>query len=114
VRRSTLSSHFNPSFLLAELDPVSLDSARSNVDVNGLGPRITLLPAEDDGPIFPEEPKSDAHTSKLGGVTFTMCNPPFYESHEDILRSAEIKEAGPNTVSLARFCWFVARYDGTT
>ncbi|KAG0694908.1 hypothetical protein DFH29DRAFT_761649, partial [Suillus ampliporus] len=29
---------------------------------------------------------------------FTMCNPPFYSSAEDVSRSAEFKELGPNAV----------------
>jgi 23S rRNA A1618 N6-methylase RlmF len=31
-------------------------------------------------------------------VDFTMCNPPFYSSREDVLSSAETKEFGPNAI----------------
>lgn len=31
-------------------------------------------------------------------VDFTMCNPPFYSSHEDVAASAEAKEFEPNAV----------------
>lgn len=45
-----------------------------------------------DGPIL-----QPLHTS-LMDFDFTMCNPPFYSSAEDISRSAEFKEFGPNAV----------------
>ena len=64
-----------------------------------------------DGPIFnpaifrhaidPELPRiqltylCDSACEKLD---FTMCNPPFYSNHEDVQRSAEGKEYGPNAV----------------
>ena len=32
---------------------------------------------------------------------FTMCNPPFYSSKEEVQRSAEAKQYQPNAVRLA-------------
>ena len=54
--------------------------------------RIVVERVLADGPIL--EP---LHTSTLD-FDFTMCNPPFYSSAEDVLRSAEFKEFGPNAV----------------
>ncbi|KAG1740617.1 S-adenosyl-L-methionine dependent methyltransferase [Suillus lakei] len=45
-----------------------------------------------DGPIL-----QPLHTSSMD-FDFTMCNPPFYSSAEDVSRSAEFKELGPNAV----------------
>lgn len=33
---------------------------------------------------------------------FTMCNPPFYSSREDVLHSAEVKESEPTAVRFYR------------
>lgn len=34
---------------------------------------------------------------------FTMCNPPFYASREEVIQSAEAKEFGPNAVRLLQY-----------
>ena len=40
-----------------------------------------------------------SYSSQLRRFDFTMCNPPFYASAEDIAHSAAAKEMGPNAVS---------------
>ena len=38
-----------------------------------------------------------------GILDFTMCNPPFYGSREEVAQGAEAKAAAPHSVSLASF-----------
>ncbi|KAH9889026.1 hypothetical protein C8Q73DRAFT_709419 [Cubamyces lactineus] len=85
-------THANWSFTATELDEVSLRCARTNVETNGLHDRIAVTPAQPDGPIL--APLFDSDTV----YDFTMCNPPFYSSREEVLQSAEAKELGPNAV----------------
>ncbi|KAJ8453876.1 hypothetical protein ONZ51_g13354 [Trametes cubensis] len=85
-------THANWSFTATELDEVSLRCARTNVEANGLHDRIAVIPAQPDGPVL--APLFDSDTV----YDFTMCNPPFYGSREEVLQSAEAKELGPNAV----------------
>ncbi|KZV77535.1 S-adenosyl-L-methionine dependent methyltransferase [Peniophora sp. CONT] len=79
-------------FVATELDGRSLLSAQENVARNQLSERVRVLPATVNGPIlFPVA----SHQARF---SFTMCNPPFYTSAEDILRSAEGKELPPGAV----------------
>ncbi|KAJ7741984.1 S-adenosyl-L-methionine dependent methyltransferase [Mycena maculata] len=81
------------SFVATDVDEFSLQSARSNVEKNGLVERIQVFPTTPEAPIFaPLHGKEDAR------VDFTMCNPPFYSSHEDVLASAAAKEFEPSAV----------------
>ncbi len=56
-----------------ETNGESLASARSNVDANGLGDKIKLVQAEEDGDIF------KCLEDVPDRISFTMCNPPFFD-----------------------------------
>lgn len=99
-----------------EIDALSLRSARENVRANALEGRISIRDADPAGPIFGplfERSVSVSHPSietlRLtrrsdgAGYDFTMCNPPFYSSREEVQQSAEGKEHGPNAVSIHPF-----------
>ncbi|KAF8263124.1 hypothetical protein EI94DRAFT_1773028 [Lactarius quietus] len=67
--------------------------ATGNVDRNGLSERISVLPADPTGPIlFPltQDPAAS--------FDFSMCNPPFYASAEEVASSAAAKALSPNAV----------------
>ncbi|KAL1682112.1 hypothetical protein EV122DRAFT_287374 [Schizophyllum commune] len=85
------------AFVATELDPLSLRFARENVARNGLdkphdaltnsvhapSPRIEILQASGDGPLLlPLAAYPDRQ------FAFSMCNPPFYESAEEIAACA--------------------------
>ncbi|KAL1757986.1 hypothetical protein FB107DRAFT_208070 [Schizophyllum commune] len=85
------------AFVATELDPLSLRFARENVARNGLDkphealtnspygpcPRIEILQASEDGPLLlPLSIYPDRQ------FAFSMCNPPFYESAEEIVACA--------------------------
>ncbi|EIW53771.1 uncharacterized protein TRAVEDRAFT_60998 [Trametes versicolor FP-101664 SS1] len=83
----------NWSFVATEIDALSLRSARENVRANALEGRISIREADPAGHIFGPLFESDG-----AGYDFTMCNPPFYGSREEVQQSAEGKEHGPNAV----------------
>ncbi|OSD00137.1 S-adenosyl-L-methionine dependent methyltransferase [Trametes coccinea BRFM310] len=89
-----LGCRTNPtwSFTATELDELSLRFARQNVEGNNLQQRISVLSAGPSGPILAMLKDSDVV------YDFTMCNPPFYSSREEVLQSAEAKEFEPNAV----------------
>ncbi|KAL1720191.1 hypothetical protein EV715DRAFT_272069 [Schizophyllum commune] len=85
------------AFVATELDPLSLRFARENVARNGLdkphdaltksvhapSPRIEILQASEDGSLLlPLATYPDRQ------FAFSMCNPPFYESVEEIAACA--------------------------
>ncbi|KAI0633926.1 hypothetical protein C8Q77DRAFT_1055507 [Trametes polyzona] len=86
-------SRQNWSFVGTEIDLLSLQSARSNLQTNGLEDRISIRAADPAGPIFAPLLEQDGTV-----YDFTMCNPPFYTSREEVQQSAEAKELGPNAV----------------
>ncbi|PWW73131.1 hypothetical protein C7212DRAFT_359500 [Tuber magnatum] len=83
-------------FVATDIDGKSLEYARENVRrnkerVGDLGERITVFDGSlDGGDIFPLE--------KLGieRLDFTMCNPPFYASIDDMFDSARQKNLPPS------------------
>ncbi|KAF7979733.1 hypothetical protein HWV62_41100 [Athelia sp. TMB] len=78
---------------MSDIDAQSLVYARANVARNALEGRIAVVTAEPEGSIFgPIEAEKEIQ------FDFTMCNPPFYASAEDIAQSAATKELGPNAV----------------
>ncbi|KIY62376.1 hypothetical protein CYLTODRAFT_438918 [Cylindrobasidium torrendii FP15055 ss-10] len=82
----------NPSwaFVATELDDFSLKYAKENVTLNTLDGRIHTLKATTSGHILPMDALSNEP------IDFTMCNPPFYASLEEVKRSAEGKALEPN------------------
>lgn len=70
--------------------------AQRNVSVNGMESRIDIRRARADGPIlFPLEDEVR--------FEFTMCNPPFYASAQEVIELAEEKELPPNAVRTVIF-----------
>ncbi|KAJ6582890.1 S-adenosyl-L-methionine dependent methyltransferase [Mycena vulgaris] len=90
-----LSCKLNPdwSFIATDVDTLSLTSARSNIERNGLQDRIRVFKTTPEALIF-----APLHEDPSIRVQFTMCNPPFYSSHEDVVASADAKELEPNAV----------------
>ncbi|KAI0665371.1 S-adenosyl-L-methionine dependent methyltransferase [Trametes maxima] len=82
----------NWTFTGTEINELSLRSATKNVNTNGLGSRVSVVPADSSGPILSPLFQEDRF------YDFTMCNPPFYSSRDEVFRSAEAKELGPNAV----------------
>ncbi|GAA5862026.1 hypothetical protein JCM3774_006145 [Rhodotorula dairenensis] len=68
--------------LATDINEASIAVAKRNVDRNRLTPLISVHRVEPDGPIFPPV-VIDAASS----IDFTMCNPPFYASAEEIASS---------------------------
>lgn len=80
-------------FVATDVDRDSLISARENVKLNRLSDRVLIT----------ETCSSKSLLSPLEQDTtltyeFTMCNPPFYSSVDEMVQSAETKEFGPNAV----------------
>ncbi|EFQ99527.1 DUF890 domain-containing protein [Nannizzia gypsea CBS 118893] len=80
------------TFVATDIDEKNLQHARENVRRNHLQSRIQVVDSTPDGPLIP----LDRIQRKM--LDFTMCNPPFYESHEEMLQLAEEKEHEPLSV----------------
>ncbi|CAH0058543.1 unnamed protein product [Clonostachys solani] len=79
------------SFVASDIDAKSLDYARENVKRNELTHRINVLARTQDDPMIPLQ---DAN---LSSADFTMTNPPFYASKDELLESAAQKSRKPFT-----------------
>lgn len=78
-------------FFATEIDSKSLSSATTNITQNALEDRVTLLDVSSSSTILPEE----VITTHPHPIDFTMCNPPFYASINDMLSSAKKKSVPP-------------------
>lgn len=75
-----------------DIDPRNFSYANENIERNKLGERIrTKLNTAEDALISP-------HAFGLDKLDFTMCNPPFYSSAEDLAASSAGKSGPPNAV----------------
>ncbi|KAJ7050905.1 hypothetical protein C8F01DRAFT_1177412 [Mycena amicta] len=81
------------SFIATDIDSLSLQNAQPNIERNGLQDHVRLFDTTPDAPILAPL----WHDPALS-ITFTMCNPPFYRSHEEVKTSAEAKEFEPNAI----------------
>ncbi|PCH37807.1 S-adenosyl-L-methionine dependent methyltransferase [Wolfiporia cocos MD-104 SS10] len=87
------------AFIATDVDEKSLDFARRNVQTNLLDSRISVVKSDPTGPILLRVLQDDTLLPQgVDSFSFTMCNPPFYSSREEILRSAEAKEFEPTAV----------------
>ncbi|KAJ3178295.1 hypothetical protein HDU87_003607 [Geranomyces variabilis] len=77
-----------------DIEPRAIAYATSNVAQNELQSRITVCKNETDL-ILHKDLLDGFHPKRYD---FTMCNPPFYESAEQIARSRAGKEAAPRAV----------------
>lgn len=75
-----------------DIDEKNFSYAKKNVDTNKLTSNITLHASTLEGPILP--------LSLLGVNTldFTMSNPPFYSSTEELLASSKAKALPPHAI----------------
>ncbi|KAH7882085.1 hypothetical protein F5I97DRAFT_1911874 [Phlebopus sp. FC_14] len=80
-------------FIATDIDKDSLVSAQQNVERNGLSDRVLIVQVPSNDPILH---LIEGHPSTT--YNFTMCNPPFYSSAEEVAQSAEAKEYGPNAI----------------
>ncbi|KAL9617483.1 MAG: hypothetical protein Q9160_007746 [Pyrenula sp. 1 TL-2023] len=77
----------------SDIDPKSLEYAKTNISRNNLSDSIKLIPTTPSNPLIPLSLISNLPTS----LSFTMCNPPFYSSPEELLHSASLKSRPPHS-----------------
>ncbi|KAF8630603.1 hypothetical protein AX15_002830 [Amanita polypyramis BW_CC] len=87
------SAEGNWKFVATELDETSFSYAKRNIELNGLTERIHLIKTANNDPIL-----SPLELYPTISFDFIMCNPPFYESTEEMASSAIAKELPPNAV----------------
>ncbi|KAG7407386.1 U6 small nuclear RNA (adenine-(43)-N(6))-methyltransferase [Fusarium oxysporum f. sp. rapae] len=74
-----------------DIDPKSLEYARKNVALNGLENRIKVVERKPTDALIPLDDLN------VNSISFTMSNPPFYKSEEELLESAKQKSRPPFT-----------------
>ncbi|KAE8145564.1 DUF890 domain protein [Aspergillus avenaceus] len=77
------------NFVATDIDDNNVQTSQEAVSANKLQSRIRVVQTKSSDNLFSIE--------KLGvnGLDFTMCNPPFYTSREEMVSSAEAKERPP-------------------
>ncbi|GAA6037714.1 hypothetical protein JCM8097_002303 [Rhodosporidiobolus ruineniae] len=90
---SSPSSSANLAMLATDIEPYSLSFAARNLAQNGLEEKVKLFKVDEAGAIFPGEVVQSAER-----IDFTMCNPPFYASEDEIASSLASKELEPFAV----------------
>ncbi|PYI27423.1 DUF890 domain protein [Aspergillus indologenus CBS 114.80] len=78
------------SFFATDIDEGNIESSRANVSANGLDSRITVVRTTSEERLIPSDTKL-----KVDRLDFTMCNPPFYASRDEMVASAEAKDRPP-------------------
>lgn len=78
-------------FTGTDIDDRSITFAKTNVQINGLQNRIQLIQTKQQDPLIPLD-EIGCHS-----LDFTLCNPPFYTSAEDLISSASLKQRSPFT-----------------
>ncbi|KID76510.1 DUF890 domain-containing protein, partial [Metarhizium brunneum ARSEF 3297] len=76
---------------LADIDPESLKWAKRNVEINDLSSRVNVVARCTGSSLIPLDELA------LDSIDFTMTNPPFYRSEEELLSSAKRKQRPPYT-----------------
>ncbi|OQE23258.1 hypothetical protein PENSTE_c009G05350 [Penicillium steckii] len=82
----------NWNFVATDIDENNARTATENVKLNNLESRIRVIKTEPDDLLFPLE-KLDRKS-----LDFTMCNPPFYTSRQEMLQLSEGKSQEPSSV----------------
>lgn len=81
-------------FTATELDQSSLDHASTQIIANGLTEHIEFVKVDTEDVIISDKVVSDISHGDI--VLFTLCNPPFYCSMEDISARGALKPARRN------------------
>ncbi|EED15582.1 DUF890 domain protein [Talaromyces stipitatus ATCC 10500] len=77
------------SFIATDIDSKNVSLSQKAVSDNKLDDRIRIMQTNKDDPLIPTD-KLDVES-----LDFVMCNPPFYESEDELLSSAEAKSRPP-------------------
>uniref|UniRef100_A0A093XCN2 Putative methyltransferase-like protein C27D7.08c n=1 Tax=Talaromyces marneffei PM1 TaxID=1077442 RepID=A0A093XCN2_TALMA len=75
--------------LWLDIDGSNISSSRKVVSDNKLDDRITILETKPNDPLIPID------RLDVDRLDFVMCNPPFYESEEELVSSARAKSRPP-------------------
>jgi 23S rRNA (adenine1618-N6)-methyltransferase len=78
-------------FVGTDIDGKSLSYAKKNVALNNLQNRIRVLARRPDDSLLPLDDLD------VESIDFVMTNPPFYESEQEMAKSAEKKSRPPNS-----------------
>ncbi|KAJ5585916.1 hypothetical protein N7450_005703 [Penicillium hetheringtonii] len=79
-------------FVATDIDENNARTATENVKLNNLESRIRVFKTEANDLLFPLE------KLERKGLDFTMCNPPFYTSRQEMLQLSENKAQEPSSV----------------
>ncbi|KAK2745665.1 hypothetical protein FQN57_003561 [Myotisia sp. PD_48] len=77
-------------FVATDIDEKNLHYSRKNVSNNRLDSRIRIIDVTPQDSLIPLGTKIP-----LNSLDFTMCNPPFYESQDEMSKSAKEKQEPP-------------------
>ncbi|KAF5025944.1 hypothetical protein F66182_1979 [Fusarium sp. NRRL 66182] len=81
----------NWEFIATDIDSKSLEYARRNVALNNLDHRIKIVERKPADVLIPLDELN------ITSIAFTMTNPPFYKSEQELLESAQKKSETPFT-----------------
>lgn len=97
---SLLAARVLPSIRMVgtEIDERSMEFAKMNIELNKLENQILLFKSDVNGPILPLEIFTIFSNDSV--IDFTMCNPPFYASEEEIAAGLSLKQDDPLTVRI--------------
>ncbi|KAK9477939.1 hypothetical protein V1514DRAFT_308020 [Lipomyces japonicus] len=89
-----LACRLRPSwqFIGSDVDSRSIELAIANVNQNNLQHQIKICQTDPEGDFFDFAPHLHHQNNRDGEFSFTMCNPPFYESVNDVARSSAEKQ----------------------
>ncbi|GAT19611.1 DUF890 domain protein [Aspergillus luchuensis] len=76
----------------ADIDNDNIRTSRDTVSANKLDSRIEIIQTDPKDELIPLDTKLN-----VDRLDFTMCNPPFYASRDELIASAEAKERPPFT-----------------
>ncbi|KAF4966553.1 hypothetical protein FSARC_5795 [Fusarium sarcochroum] len=81
----------NWDFIATDIDSKSLEYTRKNVSLNDLDHRINVVERKPTDALIP------INDMNINSIAFTMTNPPFYKSEQELLDSAKEKSRPPFT-----------------
>ncbi|OJJ72350.1 hypothetical protein ASPBRDRAFT_42038 [Aspergillus brasiliensis CBS 101740] len=79
-------------FVATDIDNDNIRTSRETVSANKLDSRIEIIQTDPKDELIPLDTKLN-----VDRLDFTMCNPPFYASRDELIASAEAKERPPFT-----------------